>query len=81
MMAAIPMIPVRLTRLAPGAPSLVGALNLASLNLANAIGAWCGSLAVGAGLGLLSAAWAGFGLTLGGLSIFAMGRPAFTASR
>lgn len=81
MMAAIPTIQVRLTRLAPEAPSLVGALNLASLNLANALGAWCASLAVGAGLGLLSAAWAGFGLTLAGIVIFIPGRRAFTASR
>ena len=40
MMAAIPTIQVRLTRFAPEAPSLMGAMNLASLNVANAIGAW-----------------------------------------
>lgn len=70
MMSAIPTIQVRMTRLAPEAPSLVGAMNLASLNLANAIGAWAGSLAIAGGFGLLSAGWAGFGLTLAGLVIF-----------
>jgi len=70
MMAAIPTIQVRLTQLAPEAPSLMGSMNLASLNLANALGAWAASLAIGGGLGILSSAWAGFGLTLVGLGIF-----------
>ncbi|WP_416066628.1 MFS transporter [Rhizobium sp. ZK1] len=72
MMAAIPTIQVRLTRFAPEAPSLMGAMNLASLNVANAIGAWAGSVAVGAGYGLLSAAWAGFAVTLLGLLVFGL---------
>src|SRR6185312_5923081 len=42
MMTAIPTIQVRLTHFAPEAPTLVGAMNLASLNLANALGAWGG---------------------------------------
>lgn len=70
MMAAIPTIQVRLTELAPEAPSLMGSMNLASLNLANAIGAWAASMTIAGGLGLLSAAWAGFALTLAGLGIF-----------
>ena len=70
MMTAIPTIQVRLTRFAPEAPSLMGAMNLASLNVANAIGAWAGGLVIGAGFGLLSAVWAGFGLTLAGLIIY-----------
>ncbi|MFB2553738.1 MFS transporter [Ensifer soli] len=72
MMAAIPTIQVRLTNFAPEAPSLMGAMNLASLNVANAIGAWSGSVAVGAGYGLLSAAWAGFVVTLLGLVVFGL---------
>ena len=70
MMAAIPTIQVRLTRLAPEAPSLMGAMNLAALNVANAIGAWAGGVTIAAGHGLLSAVWAGFALTLAGLLIF-----------
>lgn len=72
MMAAIPTIQVRLTRFAPEAPSLMGAMNLASLNAANALGAWVGGLTIDVGFGLLSPAWAGFGLTLAGLLLFGL---------
>lgn len=72
MMAAIPTIQVRLTRFAPEAPSLMGAMNLASLNVANAVGAWAGGVTIAAGYGLLSAVWAGFALTLVGLFIFGL---------
>src|SRR5262245_47205163 len=71
MMTAIPTIQVRLTRFAPEAPTLMGALNLAALNVANALGAWAGGLVIGAGHGLLSVAWAGFALTLLGLVVYA----------
>lgn len=70
MMAAIPTIQVRLTRCAPEALTLMGAMNLASLNVGNAIGAAAGGVAVATGWGLLSAVWAGFALTLAGLVIF-----------
>ncbi|MBI4922304.1 MAG: MFS transporter [Devosia nanyangense] len=70
MMAAIPAIQVRLTSLAPESRTLMGAMNLASLNVANALGAWAGGLTIGAGLGLLSAVWAGFALTVAGLLLF-----------
>lgn len=72
MMAAIPTIQVRLTKFAPEAPSLMGAMNLASLNVANAVGAWAGSVTIAAGYGLLSAAWAGFAVTFAGLVIFGL---------
>ncbi|MDE1994284.1 MAG: MFS transporter [Rhizobiaceae bacterium] len=75
MMIAIPTIQVRLTSFAPEAPTLMGAMNLAALNVANAIGAWAGGAAIAAGLGLLSAVWAGFILTLLGLMIFAISLP------
>ncbi|MGJ7506313.1 MFS transporter [Variovorax sp. GT1P44] len=70
MMIAIPTIQVRLTRAAPDAPTLMGAMNLAALNVANAIGAWAGGQTIAHGNGLLSAVWAGFGLTLAGLGLF-----------
>jgi DHA1 family inner membrane transport protein len=72
MMAAIPTIQVRLTRFAPGASTLMGAMNLAALNVANALGARTGSIAIKADPGPLAAAWAGFGFTLTGLLIFAL---------
>ncbi|MEV6035764.1 MFS transporter [Nonomuraea sp. NPDC052116] len=72
MMLAIPTIQVLLTKNAPEAPTLMGALNLASLNLANALGAVGGSITLGAGLGTLSTAWAGLVLTVAGLLLFAV---------
>ncbi|MDQ0136891.1 DHA1 family inner membrane transport protein [Neorhizobium galegae] len=70
MMVAIPTIQVRLTALAPESATLMGAMNLASLNVANALGAWAGGITIGAGLGLLSTVWAGFFLTSAGLVLF-----------
>lgn len=82
MMAAIPTIQVRLTQTAPDAPTLMGAMNLAALNVANAIGAWAGGQAIAQGHGLLSAAWAGFALTLAGLVLFLhLSRKPATAGR
>ncbi|TFW18868.1 MFS transporter [Duganella callida] len=72
LMAAIPTMQVHLTRLAPEAPSLMGAMTLAACNLGNAIGAWAGGGAIDAGFGLLSPAWAGFVLTATGLAIFSL---------
>jgi len=72
LMASIPTMQVRLTKIAPEAPSLVGAMTLAACNLGNALGAWGGGLSIDAGFGLLSAAWAGFALTLTGLAIFGL---------
>jgi DHA1 family inner membrane transport protein len=70
MMAAIPTIQVRLTRFAPGAPTLKGALNLAALNLANALGAIGGAVTLDAGWGTLSTVWAGFAMTAAGLLLY-----------
>jgi MFS transporter, DHA1 family, inner membrane transport protein len=70
MMAAIPTIQVRLVGLAPQSPTLMGAMNLASLNVANALGAWAGGVTIGAGYGLLSPLWAGIVLTGAGLALF-----------
>ncbi|GAA1034077.1 MFS transporter [Virgisporangium ochraceum] len=70
MMAAIPTIQVRLTRFAPGAPTLKGALNLAALNLANALGAVGGAVTLDAGWGTLSTVWAGFAMTAAGLLLY-----------
>ena len=70
MMAAIPTIQVRLAGFAPESRTLMGAMNLASLNVANALGAWAGGVTIGAGMGLLSAVWSGFALTAVGLVLF-----------
>ncbi|MDG4759126.1 MULTISPECIES: MFS transporter [unclassified Micromonospora] len=70
MMFAIPTIQVRLTGFAPDAPTLMGALNLAALNLANSLGAIGGAVTLGLGWGTLSTVWAGFALTAAGLVLY-----------
>lgn len=69
MMAAIPTIQVRLTAFAPEAPTLMGAMNLAALNVANALGAWGGGLVILAGYSVLLSPLAGFALTALGLLV------------
>lgn len=71
-MMAIPTIQTLLSRFAPDAPTLVGSLNLSALNLANALGAVGGALVLNAGLGVLATSWAGLGLVLLGLIVFAL---------
>ncbi|WP_127509175.1 MFS transporter [Actinoplanes solisilvae] len=70
MMYAIPAIQVRLTSFAPDAPTLMGALNLAALNLANSLGAIGGAVTLAAGWGTLSTVWAGFVFTALGLTLY-----------
>ena len=52
------------------APTLVGSLNLAALNLANALGAIAGAAVVSTGLSVLATSWAGLVLVLLGLATF-----------
>ncbi|MFJ6088434.1 MFS transporter [Streptomyces sp. NPDC092369] len=70
MMFAIPTIQVRLTSFAPDAPTLMGTLNLAALNLANCLGAIGGAIVLDAGWETLSTVWAGFALTTVGLLLY-----------
>ncbi|MDX2706084.1 MFS transporter [Streptomyces sp. PA03-6a] len=76
-MMAIPSIQVLLTRFAPNSPTLMGAMNLAALNLANALGAVGGAIVLSAGFSVLSTAWAGFLLAASGLLflVLAVARP------
>lgn len=70
MMAAVPTIQVRMTNFAPEAPTLMGAMNLAALNVANALGAWGGGLVIAAGYSVLFSPLAGFVLTAAGLLVY-----------
>lgn len=72
LMMAVPTIPVRMMQMAPEAPTLMGAMNMAAFNVANALGASIGGATIAAGLGLISAIWAGFALTSLGLIFFAI---------
>ena len=60
---------LRLMEVAGDAQALGAAMNHASLNAANALGAWLGGLAIAAGWGLRSPALIGFALSLAGVAI------------
>ncbi len=54
------------------APTLASAINIGAFNLGNAIAAWLGGLAIGAGFGYASVNWVGALMTLAGLGLAAL---------
>jgi DHA1 family inner membrane transport protein len=66
-----PALQIRLMDVAGDAQTLAAALNHSAFNLANALGAWLGGLAIAAGFGWTSTGWVGTLLALGGLGVFA----------
>jgi DHA1 family inner membrane transport protein len=60
---------LRLMDVAGDAQTLGAAMNHASLNIANALGAWLGGLVIAAGYGLRAPALVGLGLSLAGVVI------------
>jgi len=60
---------MRLMSVAGDAETLGAASNHASLNIANALGAWLGGLVIAAGYGYTSASWIGAALSFGGLLV------------
>ena len=69
--AIVPALQVRLMDVAGDAQILAAALNHSAFNIANALGAWLGGLAIAGGLGWASTGWVGGLLALTGLFIFA----------
>ena len=65
---------LRLMDVAGDAQALGAAMNHASLNVANALGAWLGGLVIAAGWGLRAPALVGLALSLGGLAILLISR-------
>ncbi len=63
---------MRLMRVAGDAQTLGAAMNHASLNLANALGAWLGGLVIAAGLGYTAPSLVGAGLSVAGLAVLAL---------
>jgi DHA1 family inner membrane transport protein len=55
---------------AADAQTLAAALNHSAFNIANALGAWLGGVAIDAGLGWASTGWVGALLAVAGLLIF-----------
>ena len=70
--AIVPALQVRLMDVAGNAQTLAAALNHSAFNIANALGAWLGGLAIARGLGWASTGWVGALLALGGLFIFGL---------
>jgi DHA1 family inner membrane transport protein len=69
--AICPALQLRLMDVAGEAQVLAAALNHSAFNMANALGAWVGGLAISAGLGWKSTGWVGALLALAGLGVFA----------
>jgi DHA1 family inner membrane transport protein len=63
---------MRLMHVAGEAQTLGAAMNHASLNAANALGAWLGGLVIAAGLGYTAPSWVGTGLSAAGLLVLAL---------
>ena len=68
--ALVPALQTRLMDVAADAQTLAAALNHSALNIANALGAWLGGLAVAAGYGWTSTGWIGAALAVGGAVVF-----------
>ena len=69
--AVVPGLQTRLMDVAADAQTLAAALNHSAFNIANALGAWTGGLAIAAGYGWTSTGWVGTLFALGGLGVFA----------
>ncbi|MBM7331243.1 MFS transporter, partial [Agrobacterium sp. S2] len=68
--ALVPALQTRLMDVAADAQTLAAALNHSALNLANALGAWLGGLAIAWGYGWTSTGTVGALLALAGLVVF-----------
>ena len=69
--AIVPALQIRLMDVAAEAQTLAAALNHSAFNIANALGAWLGGVAIAGGLGWASTGWVGALLAVAGLLIFA----------
>ncbi len=67
-----PALQTRLMDVAADAQTLAAALNHSAFNIANALGAWLGGLAIAAGYGYASTGWVGAILAVAGLGVFGL---------
>jgi DHA1 family inner membrane transport protein len=68
--AIMPALQTRLMDVAADAQTLAAALNHSAFNVANALGAWLGGVAIAAGYGWASTGWVAAGLPVLGLAVF-----------
>ncbi len=76
-----PALQTRLMDVAADAQTLAAALNHSAFNIANALGAWLGGLAIAAGFGFAATGWVGAILALAGLGVFALSMASERRSR
>jgi DHA1 family inner membrane transport protein len=69
-----PALQTRLMDVAGDAQTLAAALNHSAFNMANALGAWLGGVAIAAGLGWTSTGPIGAGLAAAGFLVFLISR-------
>jgi DHA1 family inner membrane transport protein len=67
-----PALQIRLMDVAGEAQTLAAALNHSAFNMANALGAWLGGVAISEGLGWTSTGWVGALLAMAGLGVFGL---------
>ena len=67
-----PALQTRLMDVAADAQTLAAALNHSAFNIANALGAWLGGLAIAAGYGFAATGWVGAALAVAGLVVFGL---------
>lgn len=65
-----PALQIRLMDVAGDSQTLAAALNHSGFNVANALGAWLGGLAISAGFGFAATGWVGALLGIAGLGVF-----------
>ncbi|NYE63456.1 DHA1 family inner membrane transport protein [Duganella sp. 1224] len=70
--AVCPAVQTRLMDVAGDAQTVAAALNHSAFNCANAIGAWCGGLAIAHGMRLQSTGPVGAALAMGGIAVLAL---------
>jgi MFS transporter, DHA1 family, inner membrane transport protein len=68
--ALVPALQIRLMDVAEDAQTLAASLNHSAFNIANALGAWLGGVAINSGLGWTSTGWVGSLLAVAGMLIF-----------
>ena len=71
--ATVPGLQLRIMGYAQDAPTMASGANIAAFNIGNALGAWLGGLAIGAGFGFVSPLWVGAAVTAVGLVVLLAG--------
>lgn len=69
-MTLVPALQIRLMDVAEDAQTLAASLNHSAFNIANALGAWLGGVAIASGFGWASTGWVGALLAVVGLGFF-----------